>query len=76
MGWNTFSKDINEDLIMQTADSINVPIRNVIHYINNNFTNKIPLDLLCELFYISKYHLFHIFKEAMGLTRFAPIRRL
>lgn len=59
---------INKISTFNTADIINMPIRNVIHYINNNFTNEIPLDMLCEQFYISKYHLCRIFKEATGLT--------
>ncbi|MEE1350597.1 MAG: AraC family transcriptional regulator [Clostridia bacterium] len=59
---------INKISAFDTAEKINMPIRNVIHYINNNFTNEITLDTLCELFYISKYHLCRIFKEATGLT--------
>lgn len=59
---------INKISSFDMAESINKPIRNVIHYINDNFTNEITLDMLCELFYISKYHLCRIFKEATGLT--------
>lgn len=59
---------INEISLFDTAESIDLPIRNVIHYINNNFTNEISLDMLCEQFYISKYHLCRIFKEATGHT--------
>lgn len=47
---------------------INENIRNIIHYLNNNFTDNISLNTLCDKFYISKYHLCHVFKKATGLT--------
>lgn len=47
---------------------INENLTDLIHYLNNNFTDNITLDILCEKFYISKYYLCHIFKEATGLT--------
>lgn len=46
----------------------NENLSNIIHYLNNNFTHNITLDFLCDNFYISKYYLCHIFKEATGLT--------
>jgi len=46
----------------------NNQLKEVISYINNNYTDEITLDILEEKFYISKYHLCRIFKEATGLT--------
>ncbi|MDD6483658.1 MAG: AraC family transcriptional regulator [Clostridiales bacterium] len=66
---------INKISLFETADRINLPIKNVINYINNNFTGEIKLDMLCSRFYISKYHLCRIFKEATGLTVQGYIRQ-
>ncbi len=43
-------------------------LKDVITYINKNFTKNITLDMLEEQFFISKYHLCHIFPRATGLT--------
>lgn len=43
-------------------------LKEIITYINNNFTKKITLNMLEDKFYISKYHLCHIFPQATGLT--------
>ncbi len=43
-------------------------IRNIISYINRHFTKKISLDDIEKKFFISKYHLCHIFPKATGLT--------
>ena len=50
------------------GDNSNNQLKEVISYINNNYTDEITLDILEEKFYISKYHLCRIFKEATGLT--------
>lgn len=52
----------------EKPDTTNKIIKNTITYINNHFTEDITLDILCEKFFVSKYHLCHIFKEATGLT--------
>lgn len=49
-------------------DTANKQLKAVITYINNKYTENISLDELSEKFYISKYHLCRIFKEATGLT--------
>lgn len=59
---------INKISMFEKADTTNKTIKNVITYINNHFTEEITLDILCGNFFISKYHLCHIFKEATGLT--------
>ena len=59
---------IDKISIFETGDTANKTIKNVINYINNHFTDEITLDALCEKFFVSKYHLCRIFKEATGLT--------
>ena len=43
-------------------------IQEVIKYLNDNFTEKITLDELERRFFISKYHICHIFPDITGLT--------
>lgn len=59
---------INQISRFEDAESPNKVIKNVIDYINNHYTEKITLDVLCDKFFVSKYYLCHIFKEATGLT--------
>ena len=66
---------INGISTFESADTSNKTIKNVINYINNNFTDEITLELLCEQFYVSKYHLCRIFKEVTGLTVQGYIRQ-
>lgn len=74
--YTTVSKSILIEIIyllnqvsnFENADTVNEKIKDLMHYINNNFTDKISLDSLCDKFFISKYYLCHIFKEATGLT--------
>ena len=42
--------------------------KNVIEYINNNYSRKITVDELSEKFSYNKYYLCHVFKEITGLT--------
>lgn len=59
---------LNEFSNLENTDIINKNIANVIHYLNNNFTDYITLDTLCDKFFVSKYYLCHVFKETTGLT--------
>ncbi|MBE7051579.1 MAG: helix-turn-helix domain-containing protein [Ruminococcaceae bacterium] len=49
-------------------DSADTQLKRVIRYINSNFEKPITLDSLEKKFFISKYHLCHIFQAATGLT--------
>ena len=42
--------------------------QNVISYIENHLEEPISLDLLAEEFFVSKYHIAHVFKENIGLS--------
>lgn len=50
----------------------------IIEYIDNNLHSELSLGSICEKFYINKYHLCHMFKEATGYTvhEFINIRRI
>ena len=59
---------INQISSYEKADTSNKTIKNVINYLNSHFTEDVTLDTLCEEFFVSKYHLCHLFKKATGLT--------
>ena len=46
----------------------NSQLKEVIAHINKNFTQPLSLDMLEKDFFISKYHLCHIFPKATGMT--------
>lgn len=41
---------------------------NVCDYINNHLEEDLSLDTLAAFFYVSKYHISHIFKDNMGIS--------
>jgi AraC-like DNA-binding protein/mannose-6-phosphate isomerase-like protein (cupin superfamily) len=53
------TKDVNiiEDKIQQIKD-----------FLDKNFQKKIPLDMIADEFFISKYHMSRKFKKAYGIT--------
>jgi len=59
---------INKITGFSTADLTSGPIKDIILYLNNRFTDDISLDLLAEKFFISKYYLCRTFRKATGLT--------
>lgn len=40
----------------------------IIKYINENYSSKITLDTLTEIFFVNKYYLCHVFKNETGLS--------
>ena len=42
--------------------------QNLVSYIENHLEDELSLDLLAEEFYVSKYHIAHVFKENIGLS--------
>ena len=50
------------------ASTSNPQLKTVIEYLNANYTKNISLDDLEKQFFISKYHLCHIFPRSTGLT--------
>ena len=42
--------------------------QNLVYYIENHLEEELTLDHLAEEFYVSKYHIAHVFKENIGLS--------
>ena len=59
---------INQITSFSKGDTKNKPIQLIISYINKNYSEDITLEDLSKQFYISKYHLCRIFKQATGYT--------
>ncbi len=59
---------LNNISVFTAADFSKSPTKDIIAYINSNFTKDISLDFLADQFYLSKYHICHTFKKATGLT--------
>ena len=53
-------------------------IKSILKYINDNITSNMSLDDIAVRFYMSKYHLCHIFKQHTGLsvTKYINRKRL
>lgn len=41
---------------------------NVCDYINHHLEDDLSLDALADFFYVSKYHISHVFKNSMGIS--------
>ncbi len=59
---------INQLKTFSKADKSNKQFKEIISYVNANYTDDISLDKICEMFFFSKYHLCHVFKKETGLT--------
>lgn len=46
----------------------NVLYLNICDYINNHLSDDLTLDSLAAFFYVSKYHISHVFKDNMGIS--------
>lgn len=49
-------------------DNQNGQLKDIVRYINSNYTDNITLDMLQKKFFMSKYHICYIFKKRTGLT--------
>ena len=58
----------NDKTSLVTTHNGTVDIQSVRDYLDSNFTRKITLDELSDLFYINKYYLLTLFKERYGVT--------
>lgn len=57
----------NQSSALRTG-SYNEKIAVIIAYINKHLTDNLTVEHLSETFYISKYHLMHLFKKETGCT--------
>lgn len=69
----TISTSKNTFLEESFADS---RLNHIVRYINENFCHITSLDELAEKFYISKYHLCHIFSDYLGTQIIAYINMM
>ncbi|MGN0335708.1 MAG: helix-turn-helix domain-containing protein [Lachnospiraceae bacterium] len=71
----------------RTAYEIDHPVKpkehrelyeNLIHYIENHLNEELSLEQLSRTFFVSKYHIAHIFKENLGISvhRYITKKRL
>ncbi|WP_146161795.1 AraC family transcriptional regulator [Trichococcus patagoniensis] len=58
----------NTDQQENTADKIADKIQQIKDFLDENFKKKIPLDIIADEFFISKYHMSREFKKAHGIT--------
>ncbi len=58
----------NTDQLVNDADKIADKIKQIKNFIDENFPKKIPLDMIADEFFISKYHMSREFKKAYGIT--------
>lgn len=72
------NRGIHESEHLFLSSSGDFLCHNVVQYINEHISEDLSLDLLAKTFYISKYHLSHIFKENLGVSvhQFITKRRL
>ena len=50
------------------SESASLKIQPVLDYIHKHYAEELSLESISEHFYVSKYHLSHIFKESTGVT--------
>lgn len=73
---NTMTKLLLNELLILLRNKYSLKLYNlsgeklivrIINYINDNLTSQIKLEQLSERFFISKYHLQHMFKKHTGI---------
>ena len=69
---NNFILDINRTIYEQSNPDAprasHSLYQNILAYIENHLEDELSLDLLADEFYVSKYHIAHVFKENIGLS--------
>ena len=58
----------NEDSTIKDVNTIEDKIQQIKDFLDENFQKKIPLDMIANEFFISKYHMSREFKKAYGIT--------
>ena len=62
---NRISYELNHPQKQKEKESL---YDNLMQYIENHLDEELSLDHLAEVFYVSKFHIAHIFKENLGLS--------
>ena len=58
----------NTDQSSKDVNKINDKIEQIKDFLDGNFQKKIPLDMIADEFFISKYHMSREFKKTYGIT--------
>ena len=66
---------VNKIAGFSAADLTNSPMKPVMLYLNNHYSEDISLDMLAEKFFMSKFYICRSFRNATGLTIHEYIRR-
>ncbi len=61
------NRQLYDSLHQKPASYENVLYLNLCDYINRHLGENLSLDALASFFYVSKYHISHIFKDNMGI---------
>lgn len=59
---------INRNITFSAPDLTGDPLKSVIFYLNNRYTEEITLELLEKKFFLSKYYICRAFRKSTGLT--------
>ena len=62
------NRRIYDSLHQVSAAYGNVLYLNICDYVNNHLEEDLSLERLASFFYVSKYHISHLFKENMGIS--------
>lgn len=62
------NRNIYEQINPDAPRALHSLYQNIVSYIENHLEDELTLDLLAEEFYVSKYHIAHVFKENIGLS--------
>ena len=62
------SRTVYETSHPASADTDRNLYLNLLHYIEDHLEEDLSLDHLAQIFFVSKYHIAHMFKETIGLS--------
>ena len=57
-----------QEYVLETIENFPKKIQEIIQYLSDNISTVRNLDQIAEKFYISKYHLSHLFKSQTGFS--------
>ena len=58
----------SRDAVQSSIDSSNPIVNQALHYINENITQPLTIDSICQELYITKSHLHHLFMNHLEVT--------
>ena len=64
----SINRSVYEKTTPESPKALNSLYQNLISYIENHIEENLSLEHLAKEFYVSKYHIAHVFKERFGLS--------